>query len=80
MIKKIKFNYDCIGCGPIEHPQKIMNKLSKNGTEEIFKIIKATPYPTNDCWIFEVEYDDKCVFMSEKGMCYQPCYIRTIEE
>ena len=65
MIKK--FRYDCIGCGPIEHPTVIMGRLEKS---EGFKILSSSAHPVADCWIFEVE-TDKEIFM--------PCYVKEVK-
>ena len=60
--------YCVIGAGPVGHPQKIFTKVARH---QGWTILKATPHPVGDCWIFEVE-------AKSKGGSYLPSYISII--
>ena len=71
---KYLLHYDCIGCGPIEHPMNIMKKLSERKVNDgtMFKIIKGVGHSIGDCWLFLVE--------SKLSLSYLPCYVTIIKE
>lgn len=67
---KTKLRYDIIGCGPIDHPQKVMEKIAKIHN---FKVIKSEPISVADCWIFTIEYEKKLSYLP------LPCYVEEVK-